>query len=64
MFNSFEISHEVNDEYSYNYKLSDDLVISYNHEDIFNSVSKNDGTIISYGYCFDVRNPETDIKLP
>lgn len=62
MLNSFEISHEVNDDYSYNYKLSDDLVISYNHEDIFNSVSKNDGTIISYGYCFDVRNPETDIK--
>ena len=61
MLNSFEISHEVNDDYSYNYKLSDDLVISYNHEDIFNSVSKNDGTIISYGYCFDVRNPETDI---
>lgn len=62
MLNSFEISHEVNDDYSYNYKLSDDLVISYNDEDIFNSVSKNDGTIISYGYCFDVRNPETDIK--
>lgn len=61
MLNSFEISHGVNDDYSYNYKLSDDLVISYNHEDIFNSVSKNDGTIISYGYCFDVRNPETDI---
>src|SRR5699024_5599218 len=61
MLNSFEISHEVNDEYSYNYKLNDDLVISYNHKDIFNSVSKNDGTIISYGYCFDVRNPETDI---
>lgn len=61
MLNSFEISHGVNDEYSYNYKLSDDLVISYNHEDIFNSISKNDGTIISYGYCFDVRNPETDI---
>ena len=61
MLNSFEISHEVNDDYSYNYKLSDDLVISYNHADIFNSVSKNNGTIISYGYCFDVRNPETDI---
>src|SRR5699024_2872665 len=61
MLNSFEISHEVNDDYSYNYKLNDDLVISYHHADIFNSVDKDDSTIISYGYCFDVRNPETDM---
>lgn len=62
MLNSFEISSEVNEEYSYNYKLSDELVISYNHADIFNIVTNNDNTVISYGYCFDVRNPKTEVK--
>lgn len=62
MLNSFQISHEVNNQYSCNYKLKDDLVISYDHEDIFNRVIKNNGTIISYGYCFDVRNPNQNMK--
>lgn len=62
MLNSFEISQEVNKQYSCNYKLNDEMVISYNHEDIFNSVIKDNCTIISYGYCFDVRNPKQDMK--
>ena len=62
MLNNFDISREVNDKYSYNYRLNDALVISYNHEDIFNRVIKNESTVISYGYCFDVRNPETEIR--
>lgn len=62
MLNSFEISQKVNNQYSFNYKLNDELVINYNHEDIFNSVIKDNSAIISYGYCFDVRNPKQDVK--
>lgn len=62
MLNSFEISSEVNEAYSYNFRLDETLVISYNHTDIFNSVKNDDKTIISYGYGFDVRNPKTEVN--
>ncbi|WP_411843710.1 hypothetical protein [Salinicoccus sp. HZC-1] len=57
MLNSFEISQTTNENYTYSYQFKDDLVFNYQHEDIFNIVSKGDLTIACYGYCFDVREP-------
>ena len=62
MLNSFEISDKINGDFTYNHKLNDELIISYSHDEIFNTKKSGDKTIISYGYCFDVREPETNVN--
>lgn len=62
MLKSFEISNKLNEDFSYNFKMSDALTFNYNHENIFNSVKYEGKILISYGYCFDVREPKTEVK--
>lgn len=62
MLDSFEISSNMNEDYTYSYKLEDSIHISYNLGELFNVSEKNGKKLISYGYLFDVRNPKTDVK--
>ncbi|AKG73420.1 hypothetical protein [Salinicoccus halodurans] len=59
MLNRFEVSQNINEDYTYSYQFEDNLVFNYQHEHIFNIVNKNDMTIACYGYCFDTREPKT-----
>lgn len=60
MLNSFEISNIQNEEYKTNVKLNDDLYFNCSREDLINEVSLGDKKLICYGYCFDVRKPESN----
>jgi len=60
MLNSFEISNIQNEEYKTNVKLNDDLYFNCSREDLINEVSLGDKELICYGYCFDVRKPESN----
>lgn len=62
MLNSFEITGNINESYRHNFMLEEDLYISYEHESIFNSVEQGNNKIVVYGYCFDVRNPQSDVR--
>ena len=62
MLNSFVISKENKRDYNYNYNLHDDLVLNYIHKDLFNLYEIDDKSIICYGYCFDVRDPEKSVS--
>lgn len=58
MLNSFEVSQNTNEDYAYSYQFEENLIINYQHEDIFSIVSQDGMTIACYGYCFDVREPK------
>lgn len=63
MLNSFEISQSINEVYTYSYKFKDDLIINYQHEEIFYIATKEEHTIACYGYCFDIRNPQNETSI-
>lgn len=62
MLNSFEINNISNQTFQTNVELTEDLYLNCDNEDLINKVTLEDKTLICYGYCFDVRNPEVNIS--
>ncbi|AKG73421.1 hypothetical protein [Salinicoccus halodurans] len=54
----YKICEKKDEAYGYSFSLDENLVFNYNTDDLFSIVEDNKISIICYGYCFDVREPE------
>lgn len=57
----FKISDKIENGYEYNYQLTEEKILNFNSKKYFNEYKLDGKTIICYGYCFDVNNPNSSI---
>lgn len=63
MLDSFEISTTNQKKYSFNRLLEENLIFNYQNKSIFKEVELDEKVIMCYGYCFDVRSPDSRVEM-